>query len=118
MPSIAIPEATKQGFALAEEGDGVYLNRPEQKRGVVQKGMIQTLKTSGDDLGVVVQHNNDLNNGLRIRKLTERECGRLMGVFDEDITKMQNVVSRSQMYKQFGNGIVVDVFAAILKNLF
>lgn len=52
---IAIPEATKQGYAEAHDGDGVYINRPHQKRGVVQKGMIQTLKTSGADVGVVVK---------------------------------------------------------------
>ena len=50
-----IPENTKKGYALAKDGDGVYINRPEQKRGVVQKGMIQTLKTSVDDIGVVVK---------------------------------------------------------------
>ena len=54
----------------------------------------------------------------RIRKLTETECGRLMSIDDEDIEKMKAVVSRSQMYAQFGNGIVVDVFAAVLQNLF
>lgn len=52
---ILIPEATKKGYAIAEEGDGIYINRPHQKRGVVQKGMIQTIKTSVDDIGVVVK---------------------------------------------------------------
>ena len=53
---IAVPEATKQGFAVAGDGDGdgVYINRPHQKRGCVQKGMIQTLKTSCADVGVVI----------------------------------------------------------------
>ena len=51
---ILIREATKKGYAVAEEGDGVYLNRPYQKRGVVQKGMIQTIKCNGNDLGDVV----------------------------------------------------------------
>ena len=40
-----IKEKTKKGYAEAQDGDGVYINRPHQKRGVVQKGMIQTLKT-------------------------------------------------------------------------
>lgn len=53
----------------------------------------------------------------RIRKLTPRECGRLMGVSDEDITKMEKVNSNSQLYKQFGNSIVVDVLCAIFKQL-
>ena len=51
---IIIPEATKKGYAEAQDGDGVYINRPHQKRGVVQKGMIQTIKTS-PDIGVVVK---------------------------------------------------------------
>ena len=41
---VLIKEATKQGYAVAQDGDGVYINRPHQKRGVVQKGMIQTLR--------------------------------------------------------------------------
>lgn len=53
----------------------------------------------------------------RIRKLTPRECGRLMGVSDEDIGKMAEVNSNTQLYKQFGNSIVVDVMCAMFKNL-
>lgn len=53
----------------------------------------------------------------RIRKLTPRECGRLMGVSDEDIDKMAAVNSNTQLYKQFGNSIVVDVMCAMFKNL-
>ena len=53
----------------------------------------------------------------RIRKLTPRECGRLMGVSDEDINKMAAVNSNTQLYRQFGNSIVVDVMCAMFKNL-
>jgi len=52
-----------------------------------------------------------------VRKLTPLECCRLMGITDKDFYKAQEVVSNSQLYKQAGNGIVVDVFAAILKGL-
>ena len=52
-----------------------------------------------------------------IRKLTPRECGRLMGVSDEDISNMAAVNSNTQLYKQFGNSIVVDVMCAMFKNL-
>lgn len=52
-----------------------------------------------------------------IRKLTPRECGRLMGVSDEDIDKMAAVNSNMQLYKQFGNSIVVDVMCAMFRNL-
>lgn len=51
---VAIPEATKKGYKMAYEGDGIYINRPHQKRGCVQRNMIQTLKTSCTDVGVVV----------------------------------------------------------------
>ena len=50
-------------------------------------------------------------------KLTERECGRLMGVCDTDIDKMAKVNSRTQLYKQFGNSIVVPVLMAIFSQL-
>lgn len=53
----------------------------------------------------------------RIRKLTPGECGRLMGVADSDIDKMAAVNSNTQLYKQFGNSIVVDVMCAMFKNL-
>lgn len=55
----------------------------------------------------------------RIRKLTPRECGRLMGCTDEDITKMQEAgVSDSQLYKCFGNSIVVPVLEGIFTQMF
>ena len=55
----------------------------------------------------------------RIRKLTPRECFRLMGMSDDDIDKIQQVgISNTQQYKMAGNSIVVDVLEAIFKNLF
>lgn len=64
-PNVLImPENTKKDYALAEEGDGVYLDRPHQKRGVVQKEMIQTIKTSGSDVGVVVRDTRNLKEKL------------------------------------------------------
>ena len=107
---IKIPEATEKGYAEAYDGDGVYINRPHQKRGVVQSQMIQTLKTSCNDVGVVIED----SMYFRIRKLTPRETGRLMGLSDDVIDKQLSVVSNSQAYKQHGNGIVVDVFAQIV----
>lgn len=160
MPSIAIPEATKKGYALAKEGDGVYINRPRQKRGVVQKGKIQTIKTSPNDVGVVVRDTRNLKEKLcdeliqsgivkggeiinlkddvigilrtkeaggdkvvvtspplRIRKLTPKECWRLMGFSDNDFDKASKVNSNAQLYKQAGNSIVVNVLEAIFKEL-
>lgn len=256
-----VPEATKKGYAVAEEGDGVYINRPHQKRGVVQKSMSQAIKCNANDLGVVVNathrdkislkrgynvevkkespdtteidvignysksnynatqivgkngvaptvrenhgqvtaittatrdnlvvintflndtttassfivkvndkedkkislntnykklidtieknvlpigevkhmdlynrnltdncgtlndpchnNNNRLWDGLRIRKLTPRECFRLMGIKDESFDKIKNL-SNTQAYKQAGNGIVVNVLMEIFKKL-
>ncbi len=58
---------------------------------------------------------NDKIN-FRIRKLTPRECWRLMGWTDEQFDKIKGV-SNTQLYKQAGNGIVVTVLEKIFKNL-
>ena len=56
---------------------------------------------------------------LRIRKLTPKECWRLMGFSDEDFEKAANIpTSNTQLYKQAGNSIVVNVLEKIFKNLF
>lgn len=56
---------------------------------------------------------------MRIRKLTPRECFRLMGVSESDIDKMLNSgISNSACYKLAGNSIVVDVMTAIFDKLF
>ena len=57
--------------------------------------------------------------GIRIRKLTPLECWRLMGFDDEDFYKaQQSGVSDTQLYKQAGNSIVVNVLEKIFKNLY
>lgn len=224
IPKILIPEATTKGYAEAEEGDGVYINRPHQKRGTVQKGKVQTLKTNVSDIGVVVEdtrtdgekftdlliENNLVNEGdiikwtrnakilageknivemegekgvmptittrhdalgivvtdkvvgkydfsssenyikgrnrlliepievfetlltspkkgivlenqeskkLRIRKLTPKECGRFMGIKDEDIDKIMFEQSEMSSYHLFGDSIVTTVLMAIFSGL-
>lgn len=56
-------------------------------------------------------------NNLRIRKLTPKECWRLMGFTDEEFERAAEVNSNTQLYKQAGNSIVVNVLEAILINL-
>ena len=51
--AILIKEATKKGYKEDTDGDDVYINRPHQKRKRIKKGMIQTIKTSPSDIGVV-----------------------------------------------------------------
>ena len=72
--------------------------------------MIPTLKTSVSDIGVV---DNDKDKLISIRRLTPRECWRLMGWDDNQIDKAINKFSNTQLYKMAGNGIVVDVLEAI-----
>lgn len=111
MPSIAIPEATKKGYAEAYEGDSINLEYQSSKsrRGRVGKQKAQTLTTSCNQ-GVVEKN-------LRIRKLTPKECWRLMGFADDDFNKASVVNSNSQLYKQAGNSIVVNVLEAIFKQI-
>ena len=59
-----------------------------------------------------------LQENLRIRKLTPKECFRLMGFDDEAFHKAEAVNSNTQLYKQAGNSIVVDVAEELLCMLF
>ena len=113
--SIPIKNTTKKGYLEAYEGDGIDISsRMQYHRGNVQKESIQTITTSGgNDRGVV----DVVNQKLRIRKLTPKECWRLMGFDDEDYEKASKVNSNTQLYKQAGNSIVVNVLEAILTNL-
>ena len=119
MEGLLIPENTKQGYTVANDGDGIYIDRPFQKRGVVQKGMIQTIKTSCHDVAVVLGASaKEYKNAFFIRKLTPIECWRLMGFDDESYYKAEKVNSKTQLYKQAGNSIVVDVLVAIFHQFF
>ena len=86
-----------------------------QKHAAISKDSIVPTLTSamGQGGGHVPMHNYD----LRIRKLTPKECWRLMGFDDEDFEKAAKVNSNTQLYKQAGNSIVVNVLEAILKEL-
>lgn len=66
--------------------------------------------------GLKVKECDEMNN-LKIRKLTPKECFRLMGFDDEDFYKAEAVNSNTQLYKQAGNSIVVDVLEAVFANL-
>ena len=110
-PKIKVKEANSQGYAEAEIGDSVNLSHPNSKtrRGRVGKQIANTLLT-GESQGVV-------EPDFRIRKLTPRECWRLQGFPDWAFDKAQEVNSNSQLYKQAGNSVTVNVIAAIAKEL-
>ena len=68
--------------------------------------------------GAMVEYPMNLHNGtFKIRKLTPKECWRLMGFGDTDYEKAEKVNSNTQLYKQAGNSIVVDVLEALFINL-
>lgn len=178
--AIKIKEATKQGYAIAEQGDSINFSVPNSKtrRGRVGKQVAQTLDTSCNQAVVVknplkgktnngwhfeqnifdveglartlkagggsgnipkiVQkprgfnnggehevaptlssnswhENNLLKSGIRIRKLTPRECWRLQGFPDWAFDKAQEVNSNSQLYKQAGNSVTVPVIYEIAR---
>ena len=110
---LKIKVASKQGYEKAEQGDYVNITFPSSKtkRGRVGRGIAQTL-TCGDGNAIVTEN-------VRIRKLTPRECLRLMGWNDEQIDKIAAAnVSATQQYRQAGNGIVVQVLEFIFEALF
>ena len=85
----------------------------EQRLEPNTKGLCNTLTTVQKDNYVA----EPKQSNLRIRKLTPKECFRLMGFDDEDFYKAEAVNSNTQLYKQAGNSIVVDVLEAIFTNL-
>ena len=91
--------------------DATYPNSKTRRGRVQDNGLVcPTLTTDGEVLRMETRY--------RIRRLTESECLRLMGVSEEDIIKITSAVSPTQAYKQAGNSIVVDVMVAIFDNLF
>lgn len=110
---IVVKEATKKGYAIANSGDSVNISFPdsETRWGRVGKNIANTLLTN-EEQGVVT-------SDLRIRKLTPLEYWRLQGFTDEQFYKAKNSgVSDSQLYKQAGNSVTVNVIDEIAKKLF
>lgn len=173
-------EATKKGYKVAHEGDGIDITgRMQYHRGTVQKGLSQTLTCEGgNDVGVVVDSRNmkqelcdelvetgkvhegdiikhsyttqiksgkkkparaggemitlttradtlgitvkqqEISPNLRIRKLTPRECGRLMGFDDYYIDRIQEAgLSNAAQYHCWGDSIIVAVLENIFKEM-
>ena len=139
---ITIREATKQGYAIAEQGDSVNVTYPDSKtrRGRVGKQVAQTLQAGEVNQGVVIDDTQGYDgtriykgvsptirssrsglktiDNLRIRKLTPLECWRLQSFTDEQFYKAKDSgVSNSQLYKQAGNAVTVNVVDYIVKNI-
>ena len=110
---VLIRSANKQGYMTAQVGDGVDLAYPdsETRRGRVQPQRSNTLTTS-DNLGVLVD-----DETIQIRKLTPKECWRLQGFTDKQFERAAAVNSNSQLYKQAGNAVTVNVVEEIGKHI-
>lgn len=111
--SIRVKNATKQGYAIVREGGVVDLSFPDSqtRRGrVIEDGEISPTLDTGCEVGVVEEE-------ARIRKLTPKECFRLQGWTDDYFEKAQFVNSDTQLYKQAGNGVTVNVIYEIAKHL-
>jgi len=109
-PKILVKSATKKGYDEAEYGDSINLSVPNSKtrRGGVGKQVSQTLDTSC----------NLAFLGDRIRKLTPLECWRLHDFPDEAFNKAKNAgLSDTQLYKQAGNSMSVNVIELLFKNI-
>ena len=111
-PKILIKNATKKGYIEATKGDSVNLSYPNSntRRGRVGNQVSQILQCN-DSMGVIT-------NEFAIRKLTPLECWRLMGFSDDDFYRAKSTGnSNTQLYKQAGNSIVVNVLEKIFRNI-
>jgi DNA (cytosine-5)-methyltransferase 1 len=116
---LKVKTATKQGYDIASPGDSINLLMPESKtrRGRVGKGVANTLDTSCEQ-GVLVVWYDKYKCYIAIRKLTPRECFRLQGWSDDYFEKAQFVNSDSQLYKQAGNAITVNIAQIIGEKIY
>ncbi|MFA9464073.1 MAG: DNA cytosine methyltransferase [Velocimicrobium sp.] len=113
-PTVKIKQATVDGYIECKIGGVADLSFPSSttRRGRVQDNGDTCPTITATETGVC-----KIESRYRIRKLIPRECGRLMSVTDENITKMELVNSNSQLYKEFGNSIVVACMVAMYSNL-
>lgn len=160
-----VKEATKKGYAIANEYDSINIQRPtsDTRRGRVGRGVARTLETSCNQAVVIPNeckcvgridvnghdylkrvydpdgisptvptvagggHEPKVINNYRIRKLTPKECWRLQAFPDRDFEKARTRLmeqfykgkdkANSQLYKQAGNSITVDVLRYIFGSL-
>lgn len=117
------PEGFKTAILLVDEP------QTEGKKFIVFDDYNGCVKADQSSVGTLTRNcgNDAIRNGVkiiekeslyRIRKLTERECGRLMGVKDDDISKIGKNLSRSAQYHMFGDSIVTACLMAIFGKMF
>lgn len=136
VPGVAIPvltpdrvEKRQNGRRFKENGEPMYTVTSQDRHGVMvsgtytgaskdfirepMEGISRCLKSEKNDAGAIYY----LGDEIRIRRLTPRECFRLQGWTDDYFDKAKSVNSDSQLYKQAGNGVTVNVIQAIAEKL-
>ena len=117
--TVLIKQATKSGMIECEVGGVADLSFPDSatRRGrVIDKGNTSpTLQTDGEICRI--EKDEQVRTKYRIRKLTAKECYRLMDFDDNDFFAAESVNSDTQLYKQAGNSIVVSCLCAIFSQL-
>lgn len=120
---VLIRQNTKDGLIPCKIGGVADLNYPESKtrRGrVIENGEICPTLTTENIPNVIEDWVWEIDGQkylIRIRKLTPKECWRLMGFTDDEFQKAESVVSNTQLYKQAGNSIVVDVLENVFRQI-
>ena len=103
----------------ASDGISPTLLSMSGERGYIPPPIMINNETNMADQNAIELPSELKGKKFRIRKLTPRECFRLMGVEDKDIDKMQAAgISQSGQYKLAGNSIVVDVLFHIFRKMF
>lgn len=111
---VLIKQATKKGYIECKVGGVADLSYPDSK---TRRGRVQD---NGDTSPTLTAGETDIckiESPYRIRKLTPLEYWRLIGFTDEEFRAAEAVNSNTQLYKQAGNSIVVDVLVGIFKNI-
>lgn len=98
----------QNGRRFKENGEPAFTVNTQDRHGLLIK-----TNESRDDLGVTMPDGSK----CYIRKLTPRECWRLQGFTDEQFDKAASVNSNSQLYKQAGNAVTVNVTYEIGKHI-
>ena len=114
MEKIRVKNATNKGFIEVKVGGVMDIKFPESetRRGrVIEDGDISPTLDTDCEVGVIEAF------PIRLRKLTPRECFRLQGFPDEYYERASKVNSDSQLYKQIGNSVTVNVIYEIAKRL-
>lgn len=124
MEVLKIKQATQKGYVECDIGGVADLTYPKSntRRGrVIDGGRVSPTIMTGSIPSVLEKFVYEIDGEtylIRIRKLTPLECWRLMGFSDGDFTKAAEVNSNTQLYKQAGNSIVVNVLEGIFRQLF